>query len=305
MTGPGRSRTASAARSAKPRRRRSGGRRKEAGLRSATTSCWRRAARRRWAVASPPPLRCPMLEGLAERFGAAQGGVFLDVGVGVAELACAFCEAVPRSRVVGLDPLPQAIELATRTVAAHGLGDRVELRHQGVEQLDDEKVFDLAWLPLPFIPLAVVVEGLARVRRALKPGGWLLLPGSTMEPGADGDIARWQVHLVWRHPARGRRTCANARRKRGSRRPSASTPRPGHRASWPSVAHSDRAPSAALSERLTPTEASERQLRLVNAVRVPWSVPAHEAGLSPQVSVFNQVVDNGRTIGVRCLQPFS
>ncbi len=138
----------------------------------------------------------PMLEGLAERFSAAQGGVFLDVGVGVAELACAFCEAVPQSRVVGLDPLPQAIELATRTVAAHGLGDRVELRHEGVEQLDDQAVFDLAWVPLPFIPSAVVGEGLVRVWRALKPGGWLLLPGSTMEPGADGDIARWQVHLA-------------------------------------------------------------------------------------------------------------
>lgn len=137
----------------------------------------------------------PALEGLAKRFGAAQGGVFLDVGVGVAELACAFCEAVPGSRVVGLDPLPQAIQLATRTVAAHGLGDRVELRHQGVEQLDDQAMFDLAWMPLPFIPSAVVREGLARIWRALKPGGWLLLPGSTMEPGADGDIARWQVHL--------------------------------------------------------------------------------------------------------------
>ena len=137
----------------------------------------------------------PMLEGLAERFSAAQGGVFLDVGVGVAELACAFCEAVPQSRVVGLDPLPQAIELATRTVAAHGLGDRVELRRQGVEQLDDEAVFDLAWVPSRFIPSAVVMEGLVRVRRALKPGGWLLLSGSTMEPGADGDIVRWQVHL--------------------------------------------------------------------------------------------------------------
>jgi hypothetical protein len=51
--------------------------------------------------------------------------------------------------VVGLDPLPQAIELAARTVAAHGLGDRVELRSPGVEQLDDEGVFDLAWVPLP------------------------------------------------------------------------------------------------------------------------------------------------------------
>ena len=54
-----RSRTASAARSAKPRRRRSGGPRKQAGLHSATRSCWRRAACRRWAAASPPPSRCP------------------------------------------------------------------------------------------------------------------------------------------------------------------------------------------------------------------------------------------------------
>jgi hypothetical protein len=137
----------------------------------------------------------PVLEGLAERFGAAEGGAFLDVGVGVAALACAFCQAVPRSRVVGVDPLPQAIELAFPTVAAHGLGDRIELRRQGVEQLDDEAVFDLAWVPLPFIPPAAVAEGLRRVQRALKPGGWLLLPGSTMEPGASGDIARWQVHL--------------------------------------------------------------------------------------------------------------
>jgi len=138
----------------------------------------------------------PVLAGLAERFGAAGGGVFLDVGVGVAELACAFCEAVPQSRVVGIDPMPQAIELAARTVAAHGLGDRIELRRQGVEQLDDDSVFDLAWMPLPFMPPVVVREGLARVWRALNPGGWLLLPGSTMEPGSGGDVARWQVHLA-------------------------------------------------------------------------------------------------------------
>lgn len=138
----------------------------------------------------------PALDGLGERFAAEDGGVFLDVGVGVAEMACAFCEAVPRSRVVGLDPFPRAIELATRTVAEHGLADRIELRGHGVEQLEDVEAFDLAWMPLPFIPPPVVAEGLKRVWRALKPGGWLLLPGSTMEPGAGGDIARWQVHLA-------------------------------------------------------------------------------------------------------------
>jgi SAM-dependent methyltransferase len=138
----------------------------------------------------------PVLAGLAERFDDSRGGVFLDVGVGVAELACAFCDAVPRSRVVGLDPMPRAIELATQTVTARGLGDRIEVRHQGVEQLDDDSQFDLAWMPLPFMPPVVVREGLGRVWRALKPGGWLLLPGSTMEPGAGGDVARWQVHLA-------------------------------------------------------------------------------------------------------------
>ena len=136
----------------------------------------------------------PVLDGLAGRF--ANGhGVLLDVGVGVAELACAFCQAVPGARVVGIDPLPRAIELAAATVASHGLAERVQLRCQGVEELTDEEAFDLAWLPLPFIPPAAVREGLPRVLRALRPGGWLLLPAAAVEPGASGEIARWQVHL--------------------------------------------------------------------------------------------------------------
>ena len=49
---------------------------------------------------------------------------------------------------------------------------------------------------MPFIPPAAVAEGLARVRRALKPGGWLLLPGSTLEPRRRRRCRRWQVHLA-------------------------------------------------------------------------------------------------------------
>ena len=137
----------------------------------------------------------PVLDGLAGRF-ASGHGVLLDVGVGVAELACAFCQAVPGARVVGIDPLPRAIELAATTVARHGLAGRVELRCQGVQALMDDEAFDLAWLPLPFIPRGAVREGLPRVLRALRPGGWLLLPGSTFEPGTNGEIARWQVHMT-------------------------------------------------------------------------------------------------------------
>jgi hypothetical protein len=103
---------------------------------------------------------------------------------------------VPRSRVVGIDPMRRAIELGGSTVARHGLADRVELRCTGVEAIEDDEAFDLAWLPLPFIPRAAVRAGLPRVLRALRPGGWLLLPGSTVEPGPSGEIARWQAHLA-------------------------------------------------------------------------------------------------------------
>ena len=96
---------------------------------------------------------------------------------------------------MGLDPLPRAIELAA-TVARDGLADRIELRCQGVQAFEDDQVFDLAWLPLPFISRGAVREGLPRVLHALRPGGWLLLPGSTFEPGASGGVARWQVHLT-------------------------------------------------------------------------------------------------------------
>jgi precorrin-6B methylase 2 len=136
----------------------------------------------------------PALDGLAQRF--AQGGNFLDVGVGVAGLACAFCDAVPSARVVGLDPLARAIDLAAKTISDHGLTDRIELRCQGVEELEERQVFDLAFLPLPFIPARVVTEGLRRVTNALKPGGWLVLPGSVYEPDTSGEIARWQTHLA-------------------------------------------------------------------------------------------------------------
>src|SRR5260370_12258080 len=56
----------------------------------------------------------PSLDGLSERFAAA--GDFLDVGVGVAELAAAFCEALPNARVVGIDVLPRALDLARQTI---------------------------------------------------------------------------------------------------------------------------------------------------------------------------------------------
>jgi SAM-dependent methyltransferase len=134
----------------------------------------------------------PSLEGLSERFAA--GGDFLDVGVGVAELAAAFCESLPTARAVGIDVLPRALELARQTIAERRLTDRLEVRLLPVQELADVERFDLAWMPAPFLPPSVFSAGLRRVHEALRPGGWLIVAAGRF----DGDalavaVTRWKT----------------------------------------------------------------------------------------------------------------
>jgi 2-polyprenyl-3-methyl-5-hydroxy-6-metoxy-1,4-benzoquinol methylase len=116
----------------------------------------------------------PKLDGLLDRL-AAPDAAFLDIGVGVAALSIGMARQWPSLRIVGLDPLPQAIALARQRICQAGLADHIELReHAG---------FDLVWLPSVFIPIAVVTTVIERAHQALKPGGWLLVP--TMKPSGD------------------------------------------------------------------------------------------------------------------------
>ena len=132
------------------------------------------------------------LDGLAERF--SDGGLFLDVGVGVGELAAAFADTLPASHVVGIDVLPRAIELARRTIEERGLTERVELRLQSVDELDDAAAFDLAWIPAPFIPSDVLVNGIRRVGAALRPGGWLVIgAGRLVGDPLSVAVTRWRT----------------------------------------------------------------------------------------------------------------
>ena len=134
----------------------------------------------------------PTLDGLSERFVA--GGDFLDVGVGVAELAAAFCEAMPNARVVGIDVLPRALALAQQTITARGLGDRLEVRLVAVQELTDAAKFDLAWMPAPFLPQDVFPLGLRRVHDALRPGGWLVVGAGRFDDDALAvAVTRWKT----------------------------------------------------------------------------------------------------------------
>jgi len=132
------------------------------------------------------------LDGLGARF--SEGGDFLDVGVGVGELAAAFCETLPSSHVVGIDVLPRALDLAQRTIEERGLHGRLELRNQAVQELDDTERFDLAFMPAPFIPEPSFGTGVKRVWGALRRGGWLVVAAGRF----DGDplavaVTRWKT----------------------------------------------------------------------------------------------------------------
>ncbi|MBD0271783.1 MAG: class I SAM-dependent methyltransferase [Acetobacteraceae bacterium] len=124
----------------------------------------------------------PRLDGLPERLAAADAS-FLDVGVGVGAMAVEMARRWPSLRVAGVDTWAPSVALARDAVRAAGLADRIELREQGAEDLPDEDRFDLAWVPGVFISERALPSVVARVGRALRPGGWLLL--ACAGPGAD------------------------------------------------------------------------------------------------------------------------
>ena len=143
----------------------------------------------------------PRLEGVVERLQAPTAS-FLDVGFGVGALSIELCRIWPHLRVVGLEP--QAIPLAEgqRNVAAAGLGDRIALRAQWIEQMSDHETFDLVWLPQVFLPREAFESGLQAVREALRPGGWAIL----LAIGAHGFAPRAAlgrlINVLWGGEAR-------------------------------------------------------------------------------------------------------
>lgn len=142
-----------------------------------------------WGIRSVEPVALwaerlfPTLEGLSEALEAPTAR-FLDVGTGVGHVAIAMCRRFSSLRVVGIDPFETALELARRNVCEAGLEGRITLRPELVQDLIDEKCYDLAWVPVMFLPADVAAEGLHRVCAALRPGGWAVL-GSLAAEGEE------------------------------------------------------------------------------------------------------------------------
>lgn len=146
------------------------------------------------------PRLLPQLEGLAARLEGSDGA-FLDVGTGVARLAIAMARKWPSLRAVGLDVWGPSLALARKNVADAGLQKRLEIREQPGEEMPDERAFDLAWIPAPFVPPHALGRLVERVQRSLKPGGWLLFAAA--KPGEDvrGAALRFRVALFGGAPS--------------------------------------------------------------------------------------------------------
>jgi SAM-dependent methyltransferase len=156
----------------------------------------------------------PMLPGLRERL-SAPTAAFLDVGVGVGQIAIAMCRRFPQLRVVGIDIQHVSLEQAKRAVAKARLASRIKLRRQGVEQLSDRDAFDLVWLPQPFVTGEAFARGLRTVYEALRPGGWLLL-GSIARDGSDVSAAVSRlIDALWGGDARTAEQVAELARQAG------------------------------------------------------------------------------------------
>ncbi len=109
------------------------------------------------------------------RLAASLAGRFLDVGTGVGAMALEAAEQCPSLQVVGIDIWQPSLALARINVAASPHAARIEIRPKDVTQLDEFAAYTLAWLPVPFLPRAVVEAAVDRLVVALVPNGHLVV----------------------------------------------------------------------------------------------------------------------------------
>lgn len=107
-----------------------------------------------------------------------RGGAILDVGAGGGHHLAHYAGRFPGARVVGLEIDGPSLDLARRTIAEAGLDNRVEVRPTDANELDDEDAYDLVTMSIALHETGGPPEYtnvLGRVRRALKPGGTLVV----------------------------------------------------------------------------------------------------------------------------------
>jgi 2-polyprenyl-3-methyl-5-hydroxy-6-metoxy-1,4-benzoquinol methylase len=118
--------------------------------------------------------------GLHERLRA--GARVLDVGCGPGQVARLVTDAFPAARVTGVDVVPEAIELA---MAERGDRPNLDFRVGDAALLDDDGAFDVVLAVDVVHDLARPHEALRGMRRALAPGGVLVMVDTAFSADLD------------------------------------------------------------------------------------------------------------------------
>ena len=80
-----------------------------------------------------------------------------------------------RASIVGIDPWEASLERARSNVAQAGLDDRITLRREELQSIDDTDAYDCAWVPTFFLTEAAIEEAMPALLRACVRGGWIVL----------------------------------------------------------------------------------------------------------------------------------
>ncbi|WP_432564319.1 class I SAM-dependent methyltransferase [Kineococcus sp. SYSU DK003] len=119
-----------------------------------------------------------------------------DIGCGAAWSTIAMAEGWPSAHVVGIDVDEPSVALGGRNVEQAGLADRVEVRLADAAALPDAGTFDLvtAFECVHDLPYPVAV--LESARRALAPGGAVLVVDEAVGdvPAPPGDLLERLMH---------------------------------------------------------------------------------------------------------------
>jgi precorrin-6B methylase 2 len=149
---------------------------------------------RHWTTQALPKLKfLPGLVSHLERPGAA----LLDVGAGAAGLSITLCRHFPHLTAVALEPAAHPAKLGQAHVRQAELTDRIAIRRQRVEDLNEQMAFDLAFLPQMFLPDAIIERALHRVYCALKPGGWVLVAVLAQDGQSTLSAVNQLKNLLW------------------------------------------------------------------------------------------------------------
>lgn len=106
------------------------------------------------------------------------GGVILEIGAGAGVHTLRYARTFRTCRVVGMETDLASIALARQRLDEAGVGERVEIRHQDANELDDQDSFDLATMNLVLHETGGEEDWRNVLRRtfaALRPGGGIVV----------------------------------------------------------------------------------------------------------------------------------